>query len=67
MSQVKKISIFCDESGSTVRSSVVNANIENKYVKILVSRLIGVEGIMAVQAVEQKNYKLLIEALKETT
>ena len=44
-----------------------NPVIQNKYLKILVSRLIGIEGVMAVQSLDNKSFALILESLKEKT
>lgn len=47
------------------KSSFNNSDIQNKYVRILLSRLIGIEGVMAVQSLDNKGYALILESLKE--
>jgi hypothetical protein len=64
-SDERKIAKYCDESGTVVRSSLTNSGIDNAYLQIFMSRLIGIEGIMAVQSLENKGYNLIHDALKE--
>ena len=47
------------------RSSFINSKVNNKYLKIFVSRLIGIEGVMAVQSLDNKGYDLIKASLKE--
>ncbi len=49
------------------KSSIKNSEVNNKYLKIFLSRLIGIEGVMAVQSLDNKGFDLIKNALKETT
>jgi len=64
----KKILDHCknvEVSSNINRSSFNNTEIQNKYLKIFLSRLIGIEGVMAVQSLDNKGYKLLFESFEE--
>ena len=67
----KKTVEYCENinvSKTVYRSSFDNnPAIQNKYLKILVSRLIGIEGVMAVQSLDNKSFALILESLKEKT